>query len=63
MELLTKEPPTPFLVLEGLEIPLDGDDTEEVQSLLGDGGLVPPRIGEAIVRGDESGPSFENRLD
>lgn len=52
------------LTLEGLDIPLDGDDAEVVQSLLGDAGRVAPLIGEAaIILGDDKGPSLLNLFD
>ena len=52
------------LTLEGLDIPLDGDDAEDVQSLLGDAGRVAPLIGEApIILGDDKGPSLLNLFD
>lgn len=52
------------LPLKGLEIPLEGDEAEGVQSLLGDAGLVAPLIGEeAIVLGDAKGASLQNLFD
>lgn len=58
LELLLNAPVTEFLTREGLEIPLDGDEAEDDQSLLGDEGRMAPLIGEDIVLGDDSGPSL-----
>jgi hypothetical protein len=49
---------TALLTLEGLENPLDGDDAADAQSLLGEAGREFPLIGEAVVRGDNTGPSL-----
>jgi hypothetical protein len=52
------------LTLEGLDIPLDGDENEDVQSLPGDAGLVAPLIGDAaIILGEAKGPSLLNLFD
>jgi hypothetical protein len=69
LELLLNEPEIEFLTREGLEIPLEGevplagDEAEDVQSLLGDAGRMAPLIGEDIVRGEDNGPSLTNFFD